>query len=265
MAAAPVTNRKPVKHAAHSKRTNYRMQMKNFKSASPGRAAKAAGAFGRRGAVTTKVDDISKAVARVDRRNRRRINLDIYVRFMEEDGEEREGRVLNIAASGVAIKSSHKPPIGSKVICHLNKMGGYQGAVCRHLEDGFAVHFIASPRVQERLLDRIMAAANNMLDEIRDVRRHERLNLDQATHFELEDGEKHPCNVLDISLSGIGIESIERPPVGALVTVGQMHGQVVRHTPRGFGIEFDRPPAGDEFGSNLPDKLQRLFLRRSDL
>jgi len=48
------------------------------------------------------------------------------------------------------------------------------------------------------------------------------------------------CRIIDVSESGAGIASNERPAIGALVTLGRVQGRVVRHLEDGFAIEFTR-------------------------
>ena len=48
------------------------------------------------------------------------------------------------------------------------------------------------------------------------------------------------CRIIDVSLSGAGIATDQRPPLGALVTLGKVQGRVVRHLEEGFAVEFTR-------------------------
>jgi hypothetical protein len=48
------------------------------------------------------------------------------------------------------------------------------------------------------------------------------------------------CRIIDVSQSGAGVASEERPPLGAMVTLGKVQGRVVRHLEDGFAIEFVR-------------------------
>ena len=59
-----------------------------------------------------------------------------------------------------------------------------------------------------------------------------------TTQIVLSNGEVHPCRVLDLSLSGAGLELEARPAVGERVRVGRTEGRVVRHTDEGIAVEF---------------------------
>ena len=48
------------------------------------------------------------------------------------------------------------------------------------------------------------------------------------------------CRLIDVSLSGAAVATDQRPPIGALVTLGKVQGRVVRHLDDGFAVEFLR-------------------------
>jgi hypothetical protein len=48
------------------------------------------------------------------------------------------------------------------------------------------------------------------------------------------------CRLIDVSLSGAAVATDQRPPLGALVTIGKVQGRVVRHLDEGFAVEFLR-------------------------
>ena len=48
------------------------------------------------------------------------------------------------------------------------------------------------------------------------------------------------CRIIDVSQSGAGIATDQRPPIGSRVMLGKVQGRVVRHLEDGFAIEFTR-------------------------
>jgi hypothetical protein len=56
--------------------------------------------------------------------------------------------------------------------------------------------------------------------------------------------------IIDISLSGAGIATDNRPEVGSLVTLGKISGRVVRHLEEGFAMEFTRLQHPDSVEEN---------------
>jgi hypothetical protein len=70
------------------------------------------------------------------------------------------------------------------------------------------------------------------------VRRHERTTAPGFAHFTRANGEMIPCEVLDLSLSGVSLKTETKPRVGETVVIGHMSGRVVRHLESGIAIEF---------------------------
>ena len=56
----------------------------------------------------------------------------------------------------------------------------------------------------------------------------------------LPNGVNLGCRLIDLSLSGAAVATDQRPPMGALVTLGKVQGRVVRHLDDGFAVEFVR-------------------------
>ena len=59
------------------------------------------------------------------------------------------------------------------------------------------------------------------------------------------------CRIIDVSQSGAGIATDQRPPIGSLVTLGKVQGRVVRHLEDGFAIEFTRLQHPDFLEENV--------------
>jgi hypothetical protein len=72
-----------------------------------------------------------------------------------------------------------------------------------------------------------------------------------VTQLTMPNGVNITCRVIDASLSGAAIATLERPPVGALVTIGKVQGRVVRHLEEGFALEFTRLQHPDFLEENL--------------
>ena len=59
------------------------------------------------------------------------------------------------------------------------------------------------------------------------------------------------CRIIDLSQSGAAIATDQRPPIGALVTLGKSQGRVVRHLEDGFAVEFTRLQHPDFLEDNV--------------
>ena len=62
-----------------------------------------------------------------------------------------------------------------------------------------------------------------------------------------------PCEVLDLSLSGLSLKTAVKPLIGEVITIGHVSGRVVRHHETGVALEFCSEP---------PHKPERPKLRK---
>jgi len=61
----------------------------------------------------------------------------------------------------------------------------------------------------------------------------------------LSDGVEILCRVLDMSLISANIEASHKPDIGTKIRVGRADGTVVRLTPDGFAVVFDKDDNGE--------------------
>jgi len=61
----------------------------------------------------------------------------------------------------------------------------------------------------------------------------------------------HPPGMALASSTGAGVATDQRPPIGALVTLGTVQGRVVRHLEEGFAVEFTRLQHPDFLEDNV--------------
>jgi methyl coenzyme M reductase subunit C-like uncharacterized protein (methanogenesis marker protein 7) len=59
---------------------------------------------------------------------------------------------------------------------------------------------------------------------------------------------KIPCRIIDLSVSGAAVEMDARPNLGAMITVGNMTGRVVRRFHDGVAIEFLSAQSSETIG-----------------
>ncbi len=187
-----------------------------------------------------------RAIADWARNKRRYIRhaVDLRVRFLTAAGEEDEGRVRGISVGGAAIECLNCPDIGVPVVLYIDRVGRLEGMVVRHLSHelaeqalGFAVQFHASPARTERIVEKLMVLINEDPQPEGERRLTQRAQpQDRPAVLTLPDGRTVSCRVIDMSLTGVSVESDERPSVGSTVAIGRTKGRVVRHHDRGFAI-----------------------------
>jgi PilZ domain len=176
---------------------------------------------------------------RKDQRRYKRIQLSVPARFLADGGTERTASLLDISVGGLALTAGDKPPVGVHVVIYLDHVGRVEGHIVRHLNDGFAVEFMATEAKRERLTARL-AQLTDQISNGSQAMESIRVQTAEKPHFILEDGREIECRVLDMSVHGVWLQVGERPAVGEEVTIGRMRGRVRCHHATGVEIEFVR-------------------------
>jgi hypothetical protein len=108
----------------------------------------------------------------------------------------------------------------------------------RREDDNIGVRFLSTAMKRERTAEQLTLYLNRSLIDEADLRRDDRTPTKGLTRFVRHDGQIVPCEVLDLSMSGISVKTDLRPPVGEFVLIGQLAGRIARHHDNGIGIEF---------------------------
>jgi hypothetical protein len=100
---------------------------------------------------------------------------------------------------------------------------------------------MATPRKRDMLAAQLTWLANRSILNLPEDRRHGRfVPKITGARLILPNGTNVGVRLIDLSLSGAGIGTQERPEIGSHVTIGKIPGRVVRHLEQGFAIEFQR-------------------------
>jgi hypothetical protein len=176
-----------------------------------------------------------------DRRRHQRVRVNLLGRVMFADHREFPCQLTNISPAGAAVMSPHAGEVGERVIAYVDHIGRLEGTITRHIEGGFAMSIAASLRKRDKLADTLTWLANRHVLNLPEERRHIRRSPRNAdTSLIMPDGSSHPCQVIDMSLSGAALATDQRPPLGSRVFLGKLGGRVVRHFDDGIAIEFMR-------------------------
>jgi hypothetical protein len=158
---------------------------------------------------------------------------------MRENKQEYPCKLLNMSPGGVAMMAPIAAEIGERIIAYFDSIGRLEGTVVRIFDGGFAMKLSATLHKREKLTEQLTWLANRKALDLSDDRRHDRIVPRRSlTNLELEDGEIRQCRIQDVSLSGASVALHNKPPLGTTVTLGRLHGVVVRHHSEGVGIEF---------------------------
>src|SRR5262249_8182645 len=84
------------------------------------------------------------------------------------------------------------------------------------------------------------------------LRRHKRLSTNKVSAFTRESGSVVPCTILDISTSGLSVQTDVRPQIGEFVLMsGNVAGGTRLHE-NGIGLEFIAGGRDDETTRQAP-------------
>src|ERR1700744_6536819 len=176
-----------------------------------------------------------------ERRRFQRVRVDLLGRYMLPDRREFPCQVVNMSPGGMALIAPVTGQPGERIIAYVDHLGRLEGHVARHFQNGFAMTIAATERKRDKLAAQLTWLANRHLLDSPEDRRHGRVApKNQIGRLIMPNGINLACRIIDVSQSGAGIATDQRPPIGALVTLGTIQGRVVRHLEDGFAIEFPR-------------------------
>ncbi len=171
---------------------------------------------------------------------------------MLENKQEFPCRTVDASPGGLLVAGPAKGSIGERVVFYFEELGRLEGMIVRHVDVGFAVALILPTAKRERVADLLTWMANSDSDDGVASRRHKRIAPKQkAAELVAEGGASIPVEVVDVSVSGVGLKCETMPPVGSRVEVGRRAGRVVRHFNGGMAVEFSRLIPIEEFDEDI--------------
>jgi hypothetical protein len=187
-----------------------------------------------------------------ERRRFQRVKVDLLGRYMLEDRREFPCQVLDMSPGGIAMLGPVCGQPGDRVVSYIDHLGRLEGSIARLIPNGFAMTISATRGKRDKLAAQLTWLANRHLLSSQEDRRHDRITpLQRETRLILPNGTNVACTIIDLSLSGAGISSQERPALGAVVTLGKIPARVVRLLDEGFAVEFTRLQHPDFLQENV--------------
>jgi hypothetical protein len=187
-----------------------------------------------------------------DRRRFQRVRVNLLGRYMLPDRREFPCQVVNMSPGGMALVAPVAGAAGERVIAYVDHLGRLEGHIARLLPNGFAMTISATARKRDKLAAQLTWLANRHLLDSPEDRRHGRIvPRNPMSQLIMPNGINIACRIIDMSQSGAGIATDQRPPIGALVTIGKIQGRVVRHLEDGFAVEFTRLQHPDFLEDNI--------------
>jgi hypothetical protein len=187
-----------------------------------------------------------------DRRRFQRVKVNLLGRFMLADRREFPCQVVDMSPGGMALIAPVGGAPGERIIAYVDHLGRLEGHVARVFENGFAMTIAATARKRDKLAAQLTWLANrHILDSPEDRRHGRRAPRNPMGRLIMPSGVNLTCRIIDVSESGAGIATDQRPPIGALVPLVKVQGRVVRHLEDGFAIEFTRLQHPDFLEDNI--------------
>jgi PilZ domain len=187
-----------------------------------------------------------------DRRRFQRVKVNLLGRYMLADRREFPCQVIDMSPGGMALIAPVGGAPGERIIAYVDHLGRLEGHIARLIQNGFAMTIAATARKRDKLAAQLTWLANRHILASPEDRRHGRIApRNPMGRLIMPNGVNLTCRVIDVSQSGAGIATNERPPIGALVTLGKVPGRVVRYLEDGFAIEFTRLQHPDFLDDNV--------------
>ena len=177
--------------------------------------------------------------SRADRRRYRRVRIDLPGKlFVPSTSQEFACSVVDLSPGGASVTSDEQLPIDTPVVLYANTFGRFEGVIARHDGPRLGLRFASTALKRERTAEQLTLFLNRNLLDDSELRRDDRTPTKGLTRFVRHDGQVVPCEVLDLSVSGISVKTDLRPPIGEFILIGQLAGRIARHHDNGIGIEF---------------------------
>lgn len=146
----------------------------------------------------------------------------------------------SISTTKVVFECSERPLIGAVIHLTIATLGAWPARVSEYLPGGFAAVLDAKSSDAVKLARRLDWLKRLQNHDTRNRRTHQRFVLPPlAVELRSQDGISVPATLLDLSCSGAGVRASSRLPLGTLVEVNGIPGQVARCFDGGMGVRFN--------------------------
>lgn len=168
-----------------------------------------------------------------------RVPVSVQGRYMLEDRTEHRCRVTAMSPGDAVLTAGRPGVLGEQIIAYIDHIGRVEGIVLAVDGDTFVMSINASERKRDKLAAQLTWLANRHELDLTDDRRHDRLVPANPHNFVVtSDGRRHPCYILDVSISGAAVRCDLKAEIGEEVSLADIPARVARHIPEGFAVSF---------------------------
>jgi hypothetical protein len=147
-------------------------------------------------------------------------------------------QIVNLSGGGAGIRCSEPPPLDTFVVLYIDGFGRFDGVATRYVEGALGLKFVCKQAKRLRLLRDLANYVDSGATPLTRLRRHPRTPSVSVGYYHRPNGERVPCDVLDMSLQGVSLRTAIRPPIGEIINLGRTWGRIVRHHEDGIAIAF---------------------------
>jgi hypothetical protein len=155
------------------------------------------------------------------------------------EGVIRECLVTDLSVGGAGVEYADAAP-RAEMVCLLtiSGFGSFEGITTRDSGVVRGVRFLFGEAERRNLQENLIAFIKDGMSAVSDLCKQERGPESSQLGFTRTNGEHHLCDVRNISLQGVALQTSIRPAVGELVRLARMYGRVVSHDRDGIAIQF---------------------------
>lgn len=181
----------------------------------------------------------------LEQRQYERISLPLKGQLFDPGDETEIGcELISLSGGGATLKSECEVPAGKHMVLYIEGFGRYEGTTV--LRSGTPMlSFTIGELKRKRLTEMLHQFVSRGLPKVAYVHQYACAPSSFSGEIVRENGDRLPCDILDISLDGASLKTEGRPSIGEVVALGRCLGRVVRHHRHGIAIQYVRavPPA----------------------
>ncbi len=126
-------------------------------------------------------------------------------------------------------------------ICYMDVVGRLPGTICGRVEGGFQATINLTENRMGRVFERLEWYQSHRQTQMETgtARQHDRQSANVQAELRLMNGATYPCEILNVSFSGMAIRTNVEISIGSPISVGNLSGVVVRSEGTNIGIKFN--------------------------
>jgi len=123
-------------------------------------------------------------------------------------------------------------------VLSINGFGRFEAVTTRYIDGELGLRFVCREWKRQRLMTSITNFVVSGATGPQEIRRSKRKASVSFGYIRRANGEEIACDVIDFSAQGMALRTQTRPPIGEVIHLGKVYGQVVRHHPEGIALHF---------------------------